>query len=66
MTRTDWIERREYLLKELDVVWESLNETRIKYTPGAVADTMARQMTRVNELRLAVRGWGVYETEHFD
>ena len=64
--RTSFNERREHVIQGLNEVWESLNDTRIAYSPGKVAEAMDKLMTQVNELRLVMKGWGPYETAHFD
>lgn len=65
-SRTELVEKREHVLQELNAIWEDINQTRMRYAPGKVAQDMDALLTRVNELRLAVRGWSVYETADFD
>lgn len=66
VSRTELVEKREHTLQELGGIWEDLNQTRMAYAPGKVAEAMDKLMTRVHELRLSIRGWSVYDTEHFD
>ena len=64
--RTEVVEKREHVLQELNAIWEDVNQTRIAYAPGTVAQAMDALLTRIHELRLAVRGWSVYETPDFE
>jgi len=66
ISRTELVEKREHTLQELNAIWEDLNQTRMAYAPGKVADAMGLLMTRVHELRLVIRGWSVHDTPDFD